>query len=174
MKPSSLLCMLLIAIAAPACADRDDSGSTSESEVRTSAHRSRLARLSNVDALARLYVGHELRRDELLALGSKSEGAVIDALAARADFTERYIARIAEFSIASGHAPTSKAADPQKPLVDAFDGKKADADRFARWLTQSLAPRVASDVIAKNEATLAQMTYRDLLDTIRRSSGAAK
>jgi hypothetical protein len=168
---------LSLLVLAPACADRDGTASAdSEVTARTDARRVRLRRLASVDALARLYVGHELRRDELLALGTKSESAVIDALAGRSDFRPRYAARVGDFLTASGKAPVSTEVDPGKPIADAFGGaaRKAEADRFARWLVQTLAPLVASEVIAKNEATLAQMTYRELLDTVRRASEPAR
>src|SRR5436190_12691823 len=88
------LCAALSFVAA--CDDRSDvssSSSSSEINARTDARRAQLARLSRVDALARLYVGHELERAELLGLGSKSEAVVIDVLVARPDFKMRFSAR---------------------------------------------------------------------------------
>jgi hypothetical protein len=34
----------------------------------------------------------------------------------------------------------------------------------------SIAPLVATDVLAQNEAALGQMTYRELLDVVRRAA----
>ena len=175
MSGRSLLFAAALLCLAPACTDAD-STSTGWSEIneRTNARRAQLARLQRVDALARLYVGHELRRDELLALGAKNEALVIDALVARPDFKTRFSGRVAEFMEANGKKPTSQSLDAAKPLADAFAGsaekKKAEAQRFARWLVRELAPRVADEVLAKHDAAFAQMTYRELLDVIRSAS----
>ena len=174
-----LLTLLLVSsmsIGVTACADKKDDGSSSsiDSDIssRTDARRARIARLTKVNAVARLYVGHELASEELHGLLTKNEAAVLDALAAHPDFKTRYAARVADFDKESGlasAAPRNAAIDPSAPLADAFGGKKAEADKFARWLTRNLAPLVADELLAKNPA-FGDMTYRDALETIRKAS----
>ncbi len=168
----TLLLLLPLTLLVPACAN-DDATSEASSEVnaRTTARRAQLARLQRVDALARLYVGHELDRKELRGLGSKNEAAVIEELVKRPDFKTRFSGRLAEFMETNGKKPTSRDVDPNAPLVDAFSGageaKKAEAQRFGRWLVRELAPRVADELLAKHDGQLAEMTYKELLDAIR-------
>lgn len=164
-------------VAGAACTDKKDDASSVDSDVssRTNARRARIARLSKVNAVARLYVGHELKNEELHGLLTKNEAAVIDALVLHPDFKTRYAARVSDFDKESGLAsfpPSRSALDPAAPLADAFGGKKPEADKFARWLTRNLAPLVADELLAKNPA-FGDMTYRDVLETIRKASAKA-
>lgn len=174
-----LLTLLLVSsiaiVGTAACTDKkDDSSSSIDSDIssRTDARRARIARLTKVNAVARLYVGHDLASEELHGLLTKNEAAVLDALVARPDFKTRFAARVADFDKESGlvsATPRNAALDPTAPLADAFGGKKPEADKFARWLTRNLAPRVADELFATNPA-FGDMTYRDALETIRKAS----
>ncbi len=177
-SPHVLAAVALSALAA-ACSetpnDANDEVVSSEIRGRTDGRRARLAALANVDAVARLYVGHELTRSDLLALGAKPEKVVLDSLAARPDFRARHAARIADFRATEGahrpaEAPESPAATPPELLVDAFDGDERDAERFASWLARTVAPLTAEAVIAEHHASFKRMTYRELLDAIRSKS----
>jgi len=171
-----LLLLSLLTLALAACADKNaDTSSSVDSDVtaRTDARRARIARLSNVNAVARLYVGHELTRDELHGLLTKNEAAVLDAMIAHPDFKTRFAGRLAEFNKETGLRSTgaqNASLDPSGPLADVFGGKKDQAERFAKWLTRSLAPIVAEEIFATSTAQLGEMTYRDLLETVRKAS----
>jgi hypothetical protein len=165
-----LLCLLGVA----ACDDAAAPASSSEDPItaRTDARRARLQRLARIDALARLYVGHELARRELLALGGKNEATVISDLAARPDFRTRCSERVGEFLAADGRGATNKAVDPDAPVAAAFEDK-ADAERFARWLVRTVAPLAAEEVIAGTGKAIDQLTYREILDAARAASETA-
>lgn len=147
------------------CSERPESTGSAESSLSSSPRGARLSRLAAVDALARLYVGHSLKRDELLALGGASEQGVIDALEARPDFLQQYATRLGTFGSAA-----SSVVDPRAPIADVFGGEVADAERFARWLIRELAPAAADAVLAKHDAVLGHMTYVELLDALRSAS----
>jgi hypothetical protein len=137
------------------------------------ARRAKLERLAAIDALARLYVGHELRRDELVVLDARTEAAVVAALTARPDFRTGLSTRAAAFHAIDGRGPSAQASaplDPNAPLADAFNVDPGEANRFGRWLASSLAPRVAPDVLARTDGALGQMTYYELLDALRTAS----
>ncbi|MBX3233797.1 MAG: hypothetical protein KIT84_08980 [Labilithrix sp.] len=138
-----------------------------------SARRVRLERLASVDALARLYLGHGLKRDELLALDATSEEGVIAALKARPDFRQQYATRLGTFGATEGKGASSNVVDPRAPIADVF-GEPKDAERFARWLVWTLAPAAADDVLAKHDAVLGQMTYDELLDAVRAGAAARR
>ncbi len=158
-------CSILAACADKEPAPEDDITVSNEVRGRTDGRRARITQLAKVDAVARLYMGHDLARTDLLSLGAKNEAAVIDALTARPDFRTRYAARVADFLAADGHAALTPATIPPDRLADAFGGDATRAERFARWLVRSQAPLVADDLTARHD--FKTMTYRELLDAIR-------
>lgn len=151
--------LLLLLLAAPACQPAD--GTSSSEHAVTDDRRARLARLSKVDALARLYLGHELDRSSLVALGTKSTTGVVDDLVKRPDFKRGLEARAADFS------GSTRPLDPNAMLGDSLG---ADAPRFANWLVNGLAPLAATEIVKENGRNFPKMTYRELLDTIRAAS----
>ena len=171
----ALRCALLLSVLAVTACEGSRSGeeSSSEQEIRTKASRQRLARFARVDAVARLYLGESLSPAELGKLASKSEAAVVDALVARAQYKQRFALRVGSFL--DNRLPEDPAfagpagLDPSAPLSDSLRTKEK-ADRFARWLVSELAPRIADDFVKEHAKTLAQMSYRELLDEIRKAS----
>jgi hypothetical protein len=176
-KPLKLLRIALLgsALATLAACDgpRSAEEAASEQDVRTKANRQRLGRFARVDGFARLYLGESLAPAELGKLANKSEAAVVEALVSRAEYKQRFALRVGAFL--DRRAPEDPASagptglDPAAPLADTLKTNE-QADRFARWLTRELAPRIADDLVKEHGKSFAQMTYRELLDTIRNAS----
>jgi hypothetical protein len=158
---------LVLLLGVGACSDRQDAEATASSELSTP-RRVRLDRLKRVNALARLYIGRELRRDELTELSNANEAAVVASLVARPEFSGQLIARAAAFRAAEGRGARSEDVDPAAPLADAFKSDAAEGERFGRWLVGAVAPRVAGSVSVREA-----MSYRELLDAIRRAARGA-
>jgi hypothetical protein len=123
MKILLLSFLVITPVFALGCDRESSSTAQDESAVsaRADARRARLERLSRINTLARLYIGRELRPDELVALGTRPEDTVIEALSKTPDFATRFGARVGDFHAgdgkASGSKPaTSHASTPTAPL----------------------------------------------------------
>jgi hypothetical protein len=168
----ALLVSSMLALAA--CeGSRATDESVSEQDVRTKANRQRLARFARVDGFARLYLGESLAPADLAKLANKSEAAVVDSLVSRAQYNQRFALRVGAFL--DNRAPENPASagpaglDPAAPLADTLKSNEK-AEGFARWLARELAPRIADDFVKEHGKSFAQMTYRELLDAIRKAS----
>jgi hypothetical protein len=163
MKAAFLLPLVLVACAEP-------SEERSESSLSATPERVRLERLARADALARLYIGRSLRPAELAPLARDTEPAIVEALARRPEFGARFAARLGDYASAYALAPRSESVDPTASLIDVFGGDRAEAGRFAYWLFRTLAPLHAEARLPTEQTRLAEMTYRELLETLRRPS----
>jgi hypothetical protein len=163
MKAAFLLPLVLVACTEPSGEER------SVSSLAATPRRARLERLARADALARLYIGRSLRPAELASL-TDSEAAIVEALARRPEFGARFAARLGDYASAYALAPRSESVDPTVPLIDVFGGDRAEAGRFASWLFRTLAPLHAEARLPTEHTRLGEMTYRELLETLRRPS----